>query len=79
MSRCKFCPLEIFWKENNGKMLPFEDSTTTVIHKCPNLHQNKLIVNDDHLLLTQTISRVSALERTVIELEKKLGENKNEV
>ena len=71
MTICKFCPLEIFWGENNGKSIYFEDICQTIIHKCPGLQQKKSIKNNDHLLLTQTISRVSALERTIDELKKK--------
>ncbi len=72
MSICKFCQLEIFWKDNNGKMLPFEDSTNTILHKCPKLQYTKININDEHRLLTLTISRVSALERRFTELENKV-------
>lgn len=72
MSICKFCTLEIFWKENNGESIPFEDSHRTAIHKCPKLPQKKYVTTEDHLLLTKTISRMSALERRFAELEKKV-------
>jgi len=79
MSICKYCLLEIFWKDVNGKMLPFEDLGNTILHNCPKLKQNKTNHDDDHLLLTKTITRLSALEREVDQLKKKCGENKNEV
>ena len=72
MTICKFCGLKIFFVNVNGKPVQFEDEGGTVYHNCPKLKKQNRHQNDDHLLLTQTITRLSQLESIVSELKRKL-------
>ncbi len=78
LTKCKYCPAEVFFNSVNGHSLLFEDAGLTILHVCPGLKKfyNN---NDDHVLLTKTISRVSRLEREFDDLKKKLGVDKNEI
>lgn len=71
MTTCKFCGLKIFFVNVDGRPLPFEDQNGTVYHDCPKLKKYQQ-QNNDHNLLTKTITRVSQLETLVEELKKKL-------
>jgi len=73
MSICICCLLELFWKDIDEQILTFEDLGKTIFHNCTKLKKNKSITNNDYLLLTQIISRVSIQGQMHIELKKILN------
>ncbi len=77
MINCEHCGLEIFLKKINRYWIKFEDQGCTTIHM-PHKPQTT-ITNKDHVLLTQTITRISQLEKKVTELEKKNNGTDNEI
>ena len=76
MSHCPDCGTEIFSILSNGDKLPFEDKFGTILHQPHKSQHTEPITKNDHVLLTHTISRVSAQERMNIELKKELDELK---
>lgn len=73
---CKFCSCELWPNSVNGVRHYYEDYEHRIIHRCPILNQrNKR--QDDHILLTTTITRVSDLERQIELIKRKLSEPVN--
>ena len=75
MTDCKFCGIEIFWNDIDGKMIPFEDQNGTIFHRCPKLKKQYVEPNLDHILLTQTITRVSQLEHMMEQIKEIMDKN----
>ena len=66
---------------NDGTWKAFEDASAAVAHKCAeyvNL-KSKIPSNDDHKLLSTTVTRVSEAEITIDKHEQRLNEKDNEV
>ena len=61
---CKWCKKSInILQTNDGAWKAFEDASASVAHKCPEyVDFESKISSDDHVLLTQTITRISKLE-----------------
>ena len=71
---CKGCGTRIYLASVNNLWKAFNNENLTEVHNCEpyrrlkNSHSDN---QDDHALLTRTISRVSELERKYKELSKK--------
>lgn len=35
-SKCKWCPVTIFWSKTETGFIPYEDEARTKVHDCPN-------------------------------------------
>jgi len=64
---CKWCQKSIqILKINDGSWKAFEDASASIAHKCQEYVDFKSKVSsDDHVLLTQTITRISKLESSL--------------
>jgi len=61
--QCYSCHAIIFLlQDKEGKWGPFNDADGNILHKCKSK-------NDDYHLLRETISRISALERNLAEIQ----------
>jgi hypothetical protein len=69
---CRFCPKEIWSNTINGHIVYFEDAVKTVPHIHAYMSRNGECAKD-HVLLTQTITRVSDLERQIETIRQKLS------
>jgi len=64
--QCYSCDDKIFLlKDKEGKWRPFNDPEGNILHKCKSK-------NYDYNLLRETVSRVSALERNLAEIQSTL-------
>ena len=64
--QCYSCSTKIFLlKDKEGKWRPFNDLEGSILHKCKSK-------NNDYNLLRQTITRVSAIEKTIAEIQSTL-------
>lgn len=68
-SFCKYCNEKIYW--HIGHKRPFQDPDGQTTHICKQFPANGKI--NDHKLLTETITRVSELERKVEEISRRLN------
>lgn len=63
---CNYCHRLLFPCPETKIM--YEDDARTIVHNCPVI-QNRKKQNPDHLLLTETITRVSQLEKRIDVME----------
>ena len=60
--KCYSCHARIFLlQDKDGKWKPWNDDLATKPHKCNS--------NNEHVLLRETITRVSVIEKTIAEIQ----------
>ena len=61
---------------NDGSWKAFDDQTATTVHKCTEYKKNKSKTpSNDHILLTETITRVSQVEIKLEQIKEILDKN----
>jgi len=72
---CRFCGLLIYPSKDHKNVF-FEDKDQTVVHNCPKLKRGSYQTNNnDHKLLTVTVTRVSEVEIQQHEHERRITDH----
>jgi len=75
--RCKGCEKIIYILQiNDGSWKAFEDSSATVPHKCAEyVNLMSKTSSNDHVLLTETVTRVSQIEHKLEQIKEVMDKN----
>ena len=75
--QCKWCKKLIYiLQTNDGSWKAFEDAVATTFHKCTEYVNSKTKTPaNDHILLTETITRVSQVECNLEQIKEILDKN----
>jgi len=75
--QCKACKKLIYILQiNDGSWKAFEDSSGTVHHKCAEyVNLVSKTSSNDHVLLTETITRVSQIEHELEQIKEVMDKN----
>ena len=75
--QCKWCKKLIYiLKINDGSWKAFEDAAATILHTCAEyVNLKSKTPSNDHILLTETITRVSQVECKLEQIKEILDKN----
>jgi len=75
--QCEGCQKLIYiLKMDNGTWKAFEDKSATTVHKCPEYVALKAKTpSNDHVLLTETVTRVSQIEHKLEQIKEVMDKN----